>query len=97
MSGIRHQKRGENHTFTVSDVGRTMRITVTEHGYRLKASAEIKFDALTDRQAIAVRTTLHNIVDEALTTAAMQRHVNVPLFGLESADEAQQTQGVNER
>lgn len=92
---IRHQRRGEDHTFSINDVGRSMRIHVSEHGYRIKVSAEIKFDALTDRQAAAANAQLHAIITDAMKTAAEQRHINVALFEL--PDDELQAQGVNER
>jgi hypothetical protein len=95
---VKHQKRGQDHSYTVKETGRDIRAAVTHNGYHLRLTADVQFEALTDRQAVAVRTVLHNMIDEALRQAATQRHVNIPLFDLPDDDAPQlaiPTQGVN--
>jgi hypothetical protein len=92
---LKHNRRGTDHIYTGQGTGVSLKITLSEGGYRLKLGGEVRYEAMTDRQAESFRVFLHNAIDEALRTGATMRHVNIPLFDL--PDEAQTTHiGVNE-
>jgi hypothetical protein len=92
---LRHQKRGQDHIYSDKQLGRDVKVSVTSNGWRLKVDAEIKFEALTTKQATAAMHQLHIAIDTAIRTAASQRHENVPLFDLPDEAQTINTQGVN--
>jgi hypothetical protein len=93
---LRHSKRGQDHSWSGHGIGYEIKLSAGQNGWRFKVSAEAKFEAMTDKQAMGFRTMLHNAIDEALRTAASQRHVNIPLFDLPDEAQTTNTQGVNE-
>jgi hypothetical protein len=96
MPHLKHHKRGQDHYYSGQSQGIDVKLAVTDHGYGLSLKGNVRFEALSDKQAVGFRTFIHNAIDEALRTAATQRHMNVPLFELTDTGQPTHPQGVNE-
>jgi hypothetical protein len=93
--GLSHRKRGaDEHLYSAGAQGWSVKASVTEHGWKVKLSAECKYTALAETDAQKFHDMVYAAAIESLRQAAELRHINTPLFDLPTGDT---TQGVNTR
>lgn len=100
MRPIRCKKVGANDlSYSAGDSKcADIKASVTEHGYVVKVSVALNYNAMTERQAQQAHKLLFAMATDALSAAQNKRKANMPLFPIEdllSKDTA--AQGINER
>lgn len=100
IAGLKMRKIGAAGKSFSAAVPKGSKITcaVTEHGYQLKLSVELNYNAMTEAQAARVHVLLWAALSEALKAAGEGRKVNVPLFDFSELETEPKgtTKGANE-
>lgn len=92
---LSHRKHGaDNHLYGAGAQGWAVKASVTEHGWKVRVSAECKYTALTEGDAVKFHDMLYAAVVEVIRQGAELRHINIPLFNLPTSDT---TEGINTR
>lgn len=97
MKGLKLRRigaSGKSYTATVPK-GSKVVVATHEHGYSLKATVLLNFNAMTESQAAKAHTLLFAALTEALADAAAGRRMNVPMFDLSDLETRDHTEGVN--
>lgn len=58
------------------------RVTIKQHGYRIRATVSLNYNAIDASSAAAVDAAVRRLIDESLTRAAQLRDNNRPLFSV---------------
>lgn len=100
MRGIRRKRIGANDlAYSAGDSKfADIKASVQEHGYRVKVSITLNYNAMTDRQAQASHKLAFDLMSQALSAAQEKRATNIPLFDVSELNvKPDKGQGVNTR